>query len=307
VLPLLIEAWSGLPFQQLLRGRIDGIGFPDAMSILPRRRVWTSINGIMHVGLQARMIAGAASNKHGAHLQAPALPKGRYRAMLAELRNWLKGLRSGRKIATFWNEYASDNSYSAEMKATKEKFVVEWAAARMQSRALWDIGGNTGDYSAAALAAGAVQAIVFDSDLDSLEKAYQRSKSGLSGLLPLLMDIADPSPGSGWRQTERSGLDRRKKPDGILALAVIHHLAIGRNLPLRDVVDWFVDNAPRGVIEFVPKSDPMVRQMLSLREDVFHDYDEAHFRAYLGQRARITRECRFAENGRLVVAYEAAR
>lgn len=131
-----------------------------------------------------------------------------------------------------------------------------------------------------------------------------RNYPRLPGLLPLLIDIADPSPGMGWRQRERKGLDQRTKPEGVMALAVIHHLAIGRNLPLEEIIDWFVTTAPRGIIEFVPKTDPMVAEMLLLREDIFSDYDEAHFRSYLGSRARITREHTFAENGRLIVSYE---
>ena len=72
---------------------------------------------------------------------------------------------------------------------------------------------------------------------------------------------------------------------------------------MRAVVDWFVDLAPHGIIEFVPKSDPMVRQMLQHRDDVFLDYDEANFRAYLGARAETTAEHRFAENGRVLISY----
>lgn len=304
LLPILVEAWRGLPFQQFLRGRVEGISFPDALTILPKGKLYTSLNGFMHVGLQARMIARASSSDQAKAMKTPSLPKSRYRAVLTELRAWISGLKSGRPHATFWNEYATENSYSAHMKRVKEAFIADWASASVKGGTVWDIGGNTGDYSAAAIKAGASAAIVFDADLDSLEKAYERRKAGLPGLLPLLIDIADPSPGMGWRQKERKGLDQRTKPEGVMALAVIHHLAIGRNLPLEEIIDWFVTTAPRGIIEFVPKTDPMVAEMLLLREDVFSDYDEAHFRSYLGSRAKITREHTFAENGRLIVSYE---
>ena len=80
-------------------------------------------------------------------------------------------------------------------------------------------------------------------------------------------------------------------------------MAIGRNIPLKAVIDWFVDLAPHGVIEFVPKSDPMVRQMLQTRDDVFLDYDEAQFRTYLSARAEVIAEHRFAENGRVLMSW----
>jgi hypothetical protein len=304
LLPLLVEAWRGLPFQQLLRGRVEGISFADALTILPKGKLYTSLNGFMHVGLQARMIAKASSSDQAKSAKVPSLPKSRYRALLTELRVWIVGLKSGRPHATFWNQYATENSYSSHMKQVKESFIADWAADRVKGGTIWDVGGNTGDYSIAALKAGASAAVIFDADIDSLEKAHARSKTDWPGLLPLLMDIADPSPGMGWRQRERKGLDGRSRPDGIMALAVIHHLAIGRNLPLEEIVDWFVDTAPRGIIEFVPKTDSMVSEMLLLRDDVFIDYDEAHFRDYLGRRARITREHRFEENNRLIVSYE---
>jgi len=301
LLPLLIEAWCGMPFQPLMRGRIEGISFADAVTILPALKLWTSLNGIMHVALQARIIASASSASKGKGQTDFKLAPARYKAILQEMRNWIGRLKSGRKVSSYWNSYAEVNSYSNDMRRVKEEFVSKWAPA-VKNGVIWDIGGNTGDYSKCVLDAGAEQSIVFDSDLDSLEKAYQRSKQGLR-VLPLLVDIADPSPSLGWRQAERRGLNERSKPAGILALAVIHHLAIGRNLPFSDVIDWFVDTAPDGIIEFVPKSDPMVAQMLANREDVFHDYDEAHFFAYLEARAIVTARHRFGENGRVVVSY----
>lgn len=305
LLPILVEAWRGLPFQQLLRGKVEGISFPDALTILPKSKLFTSLNGFMHVNLQAKMIAKASSSDKAKDLKPPNLPKSRYRAVLTELRAWISGLKSGRPHSTFWDDYATVNTYSAHMRDVKQAFIADWAGKCLQGGAVWDIGGNTGDYSEAALKAGAAAAIVFDADLDSLEKAYERRKSLLPGLLPLLVDIADPSPGMGWRQKERKGLSARSQPNGVMALAVIHHLAIGRNLPLAEIINWFVDTAPNGIIEFVPKSDPMVAEMLLLREDVFSDYDEDHFRQYVAARATITREHKFAENGRLMVSYEA--
>ena len=167
---------------------------------------------------------------------------------------------------------------------------------------IWDIGGNSGDFSKAALEGGASLSVIFDSDIDSLEKAYEDAKRGVP-ILPLLVDIANPSPQQGWKQRERAGLNERSRPDGLIALAVIHHLAIGRNLPLQEVVHWLVDAAPEGIIEFVPKSDPMIVEMLFEREDVFVDYDEEHFLAYLGEKAEITGSARLPDNGRFIVSY----
>ena len=302
LLPLLLEAWRGVPFQAALRGQIEGLTLADAVKLLPWRKRYLSLSGFMHVTLQERVGRGRSSTAGAAASRNVALPANRFRAMLSEMRAWVATLRSARQAPTFWSAYANVNTYSSEMQSVKSGFVQD-LVRRHQIRTLWDIGGNTGDYAAAALAAGAAHAVVLDGDLDSLEQAYSRRQQAHPNLLPLFMDCTDPTPNQGWNQGERKGLRERARVDAVLGLAVVHHMAIGRNIPLRAVVDWFVDLAPHGIIEFVPKSDPMVRQMLQHRDDVFLDYDEANFRAYLGARAETTAEHRFAENGRVLISY----
>jgi len=110
----------------------------------------------------------------------------------------------------------------------------------------------------------------------------------------------------GWGQAERRGLRARAKADGVLALALIHHVAIAKNVPLGDVVGWLTDMAPRGVIEFVPKTDPMVVELLKLREDIFPHYNEEHFVKCLEARARIVRSETVSSSGRKLFAFERA-
>ncbi|MGE5548786.1 MAG: class I SAM-dependent methyltransferase [Solirubrobacterales bacterium] len=306
LLPLLLEAWQGMPFQPLLRGRIEGIQPTDAINLLPAMKRWLSLRGLLHVTLPARLEKAGSSSRHGEVGKLPTLPKARYRAILTDLRAWVAELRSGRKVPTFWKEYAGANSYSDTMQTVKRQFVADFVAAS-KPETVWDVGGNTGDYSEVALKTGAKRAVVLDTDLDCLEMAYARRKRDGLDLLPLLLDFADPSPSMGWNQSERLGLKERMNADGVVALAVIHHLAIGRNLPLQSVVNTLVKAGSSGIIEFVPKADPMVRGMLSHREDVFHDYDEEHFRQYLAEAgARIVKEHRFEENGRLLAFFERA-
>ena len=118
------------------------------------------------------------------------------------------------------------------------------------------------------------------------------------------LDAANPASDQGWAQTERQGLHRRASADALLALAFTHHLAIAKNIPLDRVVGWLIGLAPTGVIEFVPKTDPMVQQLLRFREDIFPDYDEENFLEYVGGMARIENREHVAENGRLLVSYD---
>lgn len=81
-------------------------------------------------------------------------------------------------------------------------------------------------------------------------------------------------------------------------------LVIGRNIPLDRVLGWIVSLAPRGIIEFVPKSDPQLQKMLTWREDVFPDYCQESFLSQLRNHAYITQQRTLPSNGRLLVAFE---
>jgi hypothetical protein len=118
------------------------------------------------------------------------------------------------------------------------------------------------------------------------------------------MDAADPSPARGWRSAERRSLADRASFDGLMALAFEHHLAIGRNVPLDQVVDWITGLAPRGVIEFVQKDDPTVQRMLALREDIFREYTAEAFTGLLARRARIVKQQTISAAGRVLFWYQ---
>jgi ribosomal protein L11 methylase PrmA len=300
--PLLVEAWAGISFQAMTRGQIDGLDLHEVSRMLPKSKLWTSINALLHISLQSNAIARANSTKSlGVNTAKIELPKSRFRTLLIELKSWISSLSSGKARKSYWSGYASNNTYSDETRKAKLDFTRQWAQ-KVSCGMIWDIGGNTGDFSKVALEGGAKFSVIFDSDIDSLEKAYVEAKKGLA-ILPLFIDIANPSPQQGWNQQERAGINERTRPDGLLALAVIHHLVIGRNIPLKEVIHWFVDAAPEGIIEFVPKSDPMIIEMLFHRKDVFHDYDEDHFLAFLGEKANVTGSLRITESGRCLVSY----
>ena len=100
-----------------------------------------------------------------------------------------------------------------------------------------------------------------------------------SKILPLVGNLTDPSPGLGWRHRERQTLEERSRPDLILALALIHHLAIGRNVPLPELVAWFASFEADVVIEFVVAEDAMVKQLLRNRDELDFGYTQDCFEA----------------------------
>ena len=198
------------------------------------------------------------------------MTKARLVALLQGLRRTVSRLEVDTRRVTDWGGYEHSNSYTDAATAAKLGVVGEFVG-REKPALVWDLGCNTGRFAASALAAGASRVIGFDTDEVALELAVQRADRECLDFLPLYGDLANPSPGNGWNGAERKSLADRRPADAVLALAVVHHLAIGRNIPLAAVIDSIVSLAPRGVIEFVPKSDPMVVAMLSTRQDIFAD------------------------------------
>jgi hypothetical protein len=84
-------------------------------------------------------------------------------------------------------------------------------------------------------------------------------------------------------------------------------LAITKNIPLHYVVDWLVSLAPNGVVEFVPKNDPMVQELLRHREDIFDDYTEDAFLACLRAHGQIVEMEQVSAAGRKLIWYRITR
>jgi ribosomal protein L11 methylase PrmA len=299
--PLLLQAEMGVSFHSWYRGSLEGIPVSDLAKLLPLRRR-LSPRLLAHVVLQAKLQSRALGKAPQARSPRP-LPVSAFRAMLGQLRGWVASLKPRFPRRSTWSHYETETTYSDTEHQAKRAFVTEFAQD-VRPHLLWDLGCNTGEYSETALAAGATSVVGFDADDVAIEKAYARGVSRGLSFLPLRVDVANPSPNQGWREEERSGLASRGPADGVLALAVIHHLAIGRNVPLCDVVDWLVGLAPTGVIEFVHKDDPTVRTMLALREDIFPDYDPQVFESSLRGVARIVRQSTISGTGRTLYHYD---
>ena len=105
------------------------------------------------------------------------------------------------------------------------------------------------------------------------------SRRGEDRLLPLLLDLTNPSPGLGWGNRERLSVIERGPADVVLALALVHHLAIGHNVPLAKVAEFLASVGRSLIIEFVPKTDSQVGRLLVVREDIFPDYTREGFEA----------------------------
>jgi hypothetical protein len=122
--------------------------------------------------------------------------------------------------------------------------------------------------------------VAWDIDPAAVEKNYREMKQAKeTQLLPLVVDLTNPSPAIGWQNAERGALADRGPAGLVLALALVHHLAIANNVPLPDLAAFFARVSRWLVLEFVPKSDSQVKRLLATRQDIFPDYDEAGLEA----------------------------
>jgi SAM-dependent methyltransferase len=280
--PLSLMSYRDIRLQQLLRVHIDGIPLDLARTLLPTR-AWFNVNLFMHI----RLHAGYQRRHQDATeaVQVRKIPQKSLENMLATLQSAVRGLQ-WKAAGTEWAEYTSGNSYSEDASEHK-RTVISGYLDRVKPASVWDLGANTGTFSRLATERG-IPTLAFDIDPACVDRNYRAArKAKETKLLPLLLDLTNPSPAIGWAHGERASFVERGSADLVMALALIHHLTISNNVPLERVADLFAQLAGRVIIEFVPKDDPKVQQLLANREDVFPDYTEAGFETAFKRRFEI--------------------
>ena len=299
--PLLLYSVCGIPFNEWYRGSLMGIDTNALNKLIPIFRKFSPAI-FFHVTLQSFFQRKQVPGKH-IKLKKSKLSSSAYKNLFIQLRSLIKKLKPDKSVESVWGEYSISNTYRDVESERKHNFIRDYTSKVMPNY-LWDLGTNTGDYAVTALNNGAFHVIGFDSDHNSLNFAYLRALESNLNYLPLYMDMVNPSPTQGWALCERYGFKERKKPDGLIALALLHHLVIGKNIPLKSAIKWIINIAPTGVIEFVPKTDPMVKTMLMFREDIFHDYNLDNFIKLIKENGRVIKQSTITEQGRELIWYE---
>ncbi|MDH3427740.1 MAG: class I SAM-dependent methyltransferase [Gemmatimonadota bacterium] len=292
-----VDPWLG----RLPALSADGIPLEVASRLLPLRS-WVSPSSLLHVHLHARSV-----RKYGGR----AVPEKVQRRGLSRkaLVNLIQGLRhtvaalNWKAVGTEWANYVTEHGYDPGDHAEKRRLVGEMLTG-IAPGAVWDLGSNTGEFSRIARATGAFVLSV-DMDPVAVERNYRRVLSDAeTGIHPLWVDLRNPTPDLGWANVERDSLAGRSRADVVLALALVHHLAITGNVPLPNIARWLARLAPNLVIEFVPKTDPQVGRLLVSREDVFVDYTTEGFEAAFSAEFQLARRVEVGQSGRILYQYE---
>lgn len=293
--PLLLMTYYHIMPNAWYRGNLNGIKINELAQLLPWYRKLNP-KVFFHICLHASLQKTTAKEAKKAVAKVN-LPLKSLKNLLQSMHDWIAKLQFEPRTISPWQNYPEQQQNITDKKAFITSFM-----QHIKPKLLYDLGCNSGEYALLSLKTGADYVVGFDGDVGSIERAAVSAVEN-KAFLPLYMDLANPSPSQGWNQAERIGIKQRGKPDALLALAIVHHLVIANNVPLRKALEWLTHMAPNGVIEFVPKADPMLQIMLQSREDIFTDYTFTDFLKYLKQFAEVVRIAQISESGRVLVWY----
>ena len=273
--PLALMAKKDIRLAQMMRFHIDGIPLDLTSKLLPAS---TKLNfGLAtHIHIHAQSQKRYADKEVSQEEVKARMSKTAMVGLLDSLLSTVRGLYV-KTIQTEWTDYYQDNNYTKKSFEAKRQLVKTYLE-KANPKQVWDLGGNTGEFSRAASDLG-IPTVCFDIDPGAVQQNYDLVKKNKEKfMLPLRMDLTNPSPDLGWHNAERESMQARGPVDLVMALALIHHLAISNNVPLVDVADYFADLGKYLIVEFVPKSDSQVKRLLASRLDIFPDYTLEGFR-----------------------------
>ena len=270
--PLALMSQKDIRLNQLFRIYIDGIPLDLADKLLPSKKLYM-FSLLSHIHLHAK------SQKHYENkdikIKTRKMPRNSFVGIIESLHSGIKKLKWTPE-KTEWGDYYNDTNYSQgsfeEKKQTVSKFL-----DKTKAKLVWDLGANTGIFSRLASKKD-IETISFDIDPAAVEKNYLTCiQEADTKLLPLLLDLTNPSSSIGWNSVERNSFVERGPADVVIALALIHHLTISNNIPLFNLAEFFHGICNYLIIEFIPKTDSQVKRLLLTREDIFVDYNQQNF------------------------------
>ncbi|MFH2012298.1 MAG: SAM-dependent methyltransferase [Pseudomonadota bacterium] len=293
--PLALMRYKDIRLNQLFRIYIDGLPLDLANSLLPfHTRLRFSLLSHIHLHSKSQKYYADKSLNTSFH----KMSRLSFLGLIDNLDSAIKKMK-WQAQGTEWANYYENTSYSSVAIQHKKKVVTEFIDM-INPKNVWDLGANVGMYSRIPSDKG-IQTISFDMDPTCVEINYLTTiEKQETNILPLLLDLTNPSPEIGWENQERISILKRGPADAVLALALIHHLAISNNLPFNKIADFMNKICNSLIIEFVPKSDSKVKLLLSTREDIFSDYTQQVFEQEFKKYFTIQTSVMIKDSGRIL-------
>jgi hypothetical protein len=282
--PLALMSYCDVRLGQLLRIHIDGIPIDLTSELLPFRTRF-NLSLLTHIHIHASAQKRYAGQEVNSSTNRREINKTGLLGILINLESIIKKLNWNPK-GTNWVDYDTTHNYS-ETSIEHKKQLVSTYIKRVHPKTIWDLGANTGVFSRLA-SQNQINTIAFDIDPGAVELNYRQVVANKEEhIYPLLLDLSNPSPDLGWHNHERLSLFKRGSAGMVMALALVHHLAITNNVPLDQIAQFMADLGQWLVIEFVPKHDPQTQKLLAAREDIFDEYFQERFEEVFGRYFRI--------------------
>ena len=297
--PLALISKKDVRLNLLSKIFIDGIPIDLAAKLLPK----TTFGNF---GLMAHIHAHAKSQKHyedkDAKIKQKTFSKRSFEGLIESLKSSIEKM-TWNEDNTEWGDYYSDTNYTEKSFEEKKQFI-SLAIDQMKPKLVWDMGANTGVFSRLASTKG-INTISYDIDPLAVEKNYlSSSQNSEQNILPLILDLTNPSSGIGWNHDERMSIIQRGPADMVFALALVHHLAISNNVPLNKLAEFFSQISKFLIIEFVPKSDSQVKRLLLTRDDIFENYDVKNFEIEFSKFFKIINSKKILDSERTIYIME---
>jgi len=270
--PLVLMKYKDINLNQLLRIYLDGIPLQLCSKLLPFSSYF-SFALLLNIHFHSKADKQFTSK----NIKVKEFSKHSLLGLIDSMESAIQKMTI-KQMKSEWSDYYDNVEYSADSFNQKKKIISE-LLDKIKPKSLWDIGANTGIFSSIASDKG-IQTVSIDADAYTVEKNYNECIiQNKRNILPLCIDINNPTPNTGWNNKERLSLTDRGPTDAVMALALIHHLIIGNNLNFEMIGEFFNKICKWLIIEFVPKEDSQVRQLLFLRKDIFTDYSENKFKS----------------------------
>ena len=310
IAPLAVARYSTLESLKFLRSNLEGVSLELAASLLPKR---ARLNGglLSHIFLHnasQKRYQNVASDKGVQAATKRQVSKFALDGLIGSLENTTKRLKPPH-YHTEWGDYYTFTNYSEEGFTEKRTIIGKMLdSVKSQAKIAWDMGANNGEFSILAAERG-LYTVAMDIDPLAVERDYrmEAKEQHQRLMLPVVQDCVNPSPDNGLLGQERQSLNKRGPADVVMALALIHHLAIGRNIPLSKIAEMFAGFGKYLIIEFVPKGDSKVDILLASRKDIFTDYNEEQMEQALSKHFKLLKKAPIKHTKRTLYLYEKTR
>lgn len=290
--PLLLMKYCHPDINKLFTVYPNGIPLNVLTSLLPGKSKW-NLNTFLHIHLQSKLSAKAKKQAG----KVENMPKQKLQILIKGLQSFVKKI-AVKKLKTTWDDYYTDTILGADYLQAKT-LLVQSFSNEVEFGNVIDLGANDGHFSM--VFAANKNIIATDADPNCINDLYLKIKNQkINNILPLTVNLVTPSPAIGWANKERYSINERYKADLVLALALVHHLAIANNIPLQLIANWLHPMASNLIIEFVPKEDEKVKLLLQNRKDIFTDYSLAHFKSVFVGKYELIKEEKIANTQRVL-------